>query len=410
MPNTISTTELVSNIALAKFVNNNSIVMTANRGYENDFKMSEYRIGDTLNIRKQNHFIVGDGRVGNVQPINEAVTPITISHQYNTLIEYSSRELTLAIDTNLDRFTERYIDPAVQEIIHQLETDALLQMVNQLNFATGAVASPINSFASVELAGVKMLEQGMPILDNAYMALSIRDASALKSSLQNSFNDTLNDDISFRSALGRLSYFDIFQNQAIPVHTTGTQAGTILVNGAVSSGNTIVLDGATASAVGVVKQGDVVFFPGVNSLNPVGRKNTGQLMQFVVLADANADGAGNVTITVDPEIISDPSNSRQNVSIPIPDNAPLSILGVSSPGTAVSYNVNVAYCTRGVDLVCPPMERLDIPECYVKTDTDANISIRISKQGDVINDVNVLRLDVLCGTAWHNEYAVKLIS
>jgi hypothetical protein len=410
MANNISVTDLVSNIALAKFINNNSMLMTANRGYEGDFKMASYKIGDTLNIRQQNHYIVGDGRIGAVQDINEETEPLTIDHQYHTLISYSSKELTLDIDNGLERFAERYIDPAIQEIVHQMEVQIGLDAVNQLNFLTGSAGSPISSFSAVDLTGAKMLEQAMPMKPNAYMNLSVRDGSALKASLQNNFNETLNQDISFYSKLGRLSYFDMFQNQAIARHTTGTFDGSPDVDGAVASGNTVVLKGATPSQTGVFKQGDVVSFSGVYSVNPVGRANTGQLMQFLVTADANSTGGGAVTLTLSPSIISDPANSRRNVSNAIADNATVTLAGVTSPGTPVTYNVNTAYCSRGLDIVVPPLERLDVVESFVKTDPDTNVSIRVSKQGDILNDVNVLRLDVLCGFKWHNQYAVKLIS
>lgn len=411
MANTFSTTELVSNVALAKFVNNNTMVMTANRGYEGDFKMADYKIGDSLNIRKQNHFIVGDGRIGTVQDVIEETETLTVDHQFHTLIEYSSKDLTLDIDNGLERFAERYIDPAIQEIVHKMEVQLALDAINELNFATGTPGTPVNTFAAVDLTGAKMLEQGMPMKPNAYMALSVRDASALKSSLQNSFNDTLNDDISFYSKLGRLSYFDMFQNQAIQRHTTGSLAGSPTVNGTVTSGNTIVLDGAQAGQDDVFTKGDVVTFAGTNSVNPIGRSDTGQLMQFVVLENADSGGGGGpVTITVSPAIVSDVSNPRRNVSAAIADTAVVSILGVVAPGTPVTYNVNTAYSARGLDIVVPPLERLDIPESYVKTDKDANVSIRVSKQGDILNDINVLRLDVLWGAKWHDQYAVKLVS
>lgn len=405
MANTFSTTELVANLALAKFVNNNSLVMTANRGYQSDFQMPDYRIGDSVNIRKQNHYNVGDGRITSVQDVLEEVETLVVDHQFNTAIQYSSKELSLEVDTNLDRFSERYIDPAIQEIVHTMETTIADEAVNALNFLVGAAGTPINSFAAVDLAGAKMLEQAMPILDNAYMALSVRDASALKASLQNAFNDTLNDDISFKSALGHLSYFDIFQNQAIARHAVGSGAGTPLVNGAVTSGATVVLDGLTPSAPNVFRRGDVVTFAGVNSVNPVGRADTGQLMQFAIQADVSADGGGNATITIDPPVISDPANPRRNVTIAIPNNA-----AVVLADAGATQNVNVAYAARGLDIVIPPLQRLDVVESYVKTDTDANVSVRVSKQGDIINDVNVLRLDVLFGLKWHPEYAIKVVS
>lgn len=417
MANQFSVTELVANTALAKFENNNSFVMTANRGYEGDFKMQEYRIGDTVNIRRQNHFTVGDGRIGTIQDVDEETTPLVVNHQYHVLTEYNSKELTLEVDNGVERFSERYVEPAVQEIIKQIETQVALDGVQQVNFATGTPGTPVNTFAVVDLVGAKMLEQGMPILRDAYMGLSVRDASALKSSLQNNFNDTLNDDISFYSRLGHLSYFDIFQNQSIARQTTGSLAGSPVVNGQVNSGNTIVMDGATPSQTGVFRVGDVVTFAGSNSVNPIGRSDTGQLMQFVVLdtgadPDGNIDSdvGGNVTISVAPSIVSDLADARRNVTSPILDGAAVSILGVVAPGTPVTYNVNLAYAKRGLDLVVPPLETIDVNRTYVKTSPDTNVSLRVSFQGDILNDVNVMRLDALCGWKWHGQYATKLVS
>ena len=70
MANQFITTDLVSNTALAMFANNAPFVMTASRIYQDDFVSSGYKIGDTLQVRRQNHFIVGDGSVG---PVTRAI-------------------------------------------------------------------------------------------------------------------------------------------------------------------------------------------------------------------------------------------------------------------------------------------------------------------------------------------------
>lgn len=409
MANTITINEIIANMALAEFQNNNSFVMTANRGYERDFPMPGYKQGDTINIRKQNFANVNDGRITTTDDIDEETETLVIEHQYNSSIEVSARELTLDLDTNGDYFNERYIRPRIQRIVKQMNTQVALDAIPQLHFATGVAGTPLNTFAAIDQAGVKLLEQAVE-LDEAYFAISLRDGSALKSSLQNSFNDTLNDDISFKSQLGHLSYFDMFQDQSIRRHTTGSQAGTILVNGAVASGNTIVMDGATPAATNVFRRGDVVTFVGVNSVNPVDKSDTGQLMQFVVQADADESGAGAVTITVLPAIDSDVASTRRNVTNAIPNDAPVSILGVTAPGTPVTYNVNIAYPKRGLDLVVPPLEVIDIQRQYTATDKNTNISVRVGFQGDIINDVNVMRVDVLCGWKWHGDYCTKVIS
>ncbi len=316
MANTISTTQLVANLALAEFENNNSLLITGSRDYESQFQLRSFRIGDTVSIRKQNFFNVNDTRIKPPQDVLEQVETLTISKDVGGSISFSAQEYTLSVDTEVERFNDRYVKPFISTIVKQAESLIAQDAINALNFQSGTPGSPVNSFAIIDIAGAKMLEQAMPMTENAYMALRVRQASALKSSLQNAFNPTLNEDISFHSALGHLSYFDIYQNQSLTTHTAGSAAGSPQINATVTSGNTIVIKGLTPSATSVFTAGDIITVgtptnAGVFSLNPIDRSSTGQLMQFVVQGTVNADGGGMATIIVNPTIISDPSNPRR---------------------------------------------------------------------------------------------------
>lgn len=79
MPNQFITTQLVSNTALAMFANNSPFVMTGSRIYQDDFQNSGYKVGDTLQVRRQNNFIVGDGPTAVPQDIIETVENITVA-------------------------------------------------------------------------------------------------------------------------------------------------------------------------------------------------------------------------------------------------------------------------------------------------------------------------------------------
>jgi len=403
MTNQFITTDLVSNTALAMFANNAPFVMTASRIYQDDFVSSGYKIGDTLQVRRQNHFIVGDGSVATPQSIIETVETIVIAHQYHALIAYTIQDLTLRIED----FSRVFIAPAIQEIITQMEKDISGSAELDLNFFTGTAGVPINSFTTVDTAGAKLLEQGVNIASDAYLAMTVRDGSSLKGALLNNFTPVFNEDIVRSSAIGHLSYFDIFQSQNIKHHIAGAgptlhSSDPLLVNGAVSSGNTIVMNGATISVTNYFLPGDVISIAGVQSVNPVGRAATGQDMQFVVQAAANSDGSGNVTITVLPVIISDTLNPNRNVSNPIPDDAPVTMVG--------SYNVNVAYPSRGLDIVCPPLYKLQVPYASVAVDPETGLSLAVTQTGDILGYQNYMRIDLLCGFKWHAQYATKVLS
>ena len=397
MANTILTTDLISNYTLAKFVNENPFVHTASRATESDFQMASYKIGDTVNIRRQNRFLVGDGQVATRQNYVETTELLTIDHQFHILIEFSSKDLTLS----LDRFGERFVDPAVRHIINKMEVALSQQAAQRLNFFEGTAGTPISSFGSVDAAMAKLLEMAVPLDQDAYCALGVRDGASLKNSLSNFFNPTLNEDITQYSALGRLSCFDMFQSQNIYRQQAGNPgAGPITVSSTITSGNSIPMTGLNASTL-VFAEGDLFSVAGVTSINPLSFQSTQQNMQFVVSQDIVSDGAGNATVFVNPAIVSDLGNPTRNVSNPI--------LSGSLVTPVPSSNRNIAYIKRGLDLVCPPLDNVVI-DSSVKTDPDTKVSIRLAKQGDIYNDVCAYRLDVLCGFLWHPQYAIQLIS
>lgn len=401
MPNNFLTTDLISNVTAAKFVSNNSMLMTANRGLEGDFQLSSYKIGDTVQLREQNSFIVGDGPVISLQPTVETSRTLTINHQYNTSMNYSSKDLTLKID----EFEKRYISPMVREITRQMEADIATLAIQSLYHYTGTAGTPVASFNTVDAVGAQMLNFDMnSSTEDWAMALSINDGHTLKSALANFFNPTLNSEIDLRSALGHLSYFDVYQNQSIRKHLAGTfsNTGSVQVNGVVTSGSVIPMKGFTPNAVGVLLQGDLIDIAGTNAVSPLGRVALDQDIQFVVTADVNADGAGNANVPISPSIISDTANPKRNVSNPLLNNAV-----VTTPGT---YMSNLAYTGSGLYIVVPPLMDLQVPYSRVVTDKQANVSIRVTMAGDIINDQNIMRMDVLCGFMWDPLYAFKLIS
>jgi len=401
--NQFITTDLVSNTALAMFANNAPFVMTASRIYQDDFVSSGYKIGDTLQVRRQNHFIVGDGSVATPQSIIETVESIVIAHQYHALIAYTIQDLSLRIED----FSRLFISPAIQEVITQMEKDIASAAEQDLNFFTGTAGVPINSFTTVDTAGAKLLEQGVNIASDAYMAMTVRDGSSLKGALLSNFTPVFNEDIVRSSAIGHLSYFDIFQSQNIKRHIAGAgprlhSGDTLLTNGAVASGNTIVLSGASAGVADYFVVGDVISIAGVQSVNPVGRASTGQNMQFVITANASSDGGGAITILVAPSIISDAANPNRNVSNAVPTGAAVTMVG--------SHNVNVAYPSRGLDIVCPPLYKLQVPYASVAVDPETGLSLAVTQTGDILGYQNYMRIDLLCGFKWHAQYACRVLS
>lgn len=396
-------TDLIAKAALAQFENNTPFAMTGSRRYENEFLSGGYKYGDSVRLRKVNNFIAGDGQSITPTGVDQAVETLTINHQYNNGgVSITSKDLTL----KLEDFTQEILRPSIMSIITKMETDIGTSAEQNLNFFAGSPSSYINSFSTVDTVGAQMMELGIPMYDS-YFALSPRDGSALKSASLSQFVPSTNEDIAKESSLGRYSYWDFYQSQNIKTHTAGVgpvtyPSDTLTVNGAVSSGNTIVLAGATASITNYFRAGDVISIAGVYSVNPISLQSTGQNMQFVITAAANSSAGGAVTITVAPEIISDSTNVRMNVSNAVPNGAAVTAYA--------SHKVNVAYTKRSLDIICPPMDKGAYPFSSVATDPKTGISLRVAMQSDILTDANIMRIDMLAGFLWHPQYAIRVMS
>jgi len=366
-----------------------------------------YDAGDTVNVRLRNFGKVQRGNTVTAVDVVESSLPLTLQQLYSYPVTYTTDDLSTKLRANT--WMERVFYPGVDTLIAEINKDIAANAALIAHNWTGTVGTPVNSFAAVDSVSAQMDEMAIPMYDR-YMALTPANSSALKSSLQNAFNQTLNTEISLQSKLGHLSTFDMFSEQLIATHSAYAGAiGTPIVNGAVTSGNTIVLSGLTASITGIFKAGDVIEISDVYKVDPISKSDTGRLMQFVVTADADSTAGGACTILVSPTIIGDSTSPNQNiVNVPalvtneIPNGAT-----VTRPAT---HKSNIAYTKESLYMVTPPLAKMDAPESDTFKDPESGVSIRVSKSSEILDNRNVMRMDVLCGFLWIPSHTWRIIS
>jgi hypothetical protein len=99
--------------------------------------------------------------------------------------------------------------------------------------------------------------------------------------------------VSLRGQLGTFTMGDPMRCVA-----RGTPTGTPLVNGAEQTGDSLIIDGAATGVTGWLKAGDYI---------QLGSNGSSRLHK--VLADANSDGSGNVTLDIWPSIRTAPADN-----------------------------------------------------------------------------------------------------
>ena len=159
----------------------------------------------------------------------------------------------------------------------------------------------------------------------------------------------------------------------------------------------LITDGWTASAASRVKEGDVftIYASGtsgakVKMVNPKTKAVTDVDQQFVVTADGSSDGAGNLTLTISPPIIT--SGPHQTVNVAPADNAGLVMVGTASTG----YVQNMMYHKNTMALAVVPME-MPAAAYGGHRESYKGLSVRVIPIYDGTNDISKWRLDLPYG-------------
>jgi len=177
--------------------------------------------------------------------------------------------------------------------------------------------------------------------------------------------------------------------------TTGSRvatAGAVKTTVSTQGASSIVLKSYSASAT--IKAGEVFTVADCYSVNPQTRESTGSLQQFVVTADATADGSGDVTVSVSPAIYTSSQALATVDSFPTADKT-VTFLGSAS----TQYPQNLVYHRDAITFVSPEMELpggMDMAAQSSLAD-EGSISLRFVRGFDILNNRRISRFDVLWG-------------
>ncbi len=405
MSNTLINPSIIAKEALFHLENNIIMGQKVHRQYKREF----VKIGDSVTIRKPVKFIAQDGATRVNQNVIEETTSIVINNRKHVSWLFSTQDLTLTIE----EYAERYIKPAMIALSNTVDRALCVEGAQEFFNRVGTPGTTPANFLALANVAQKMDEE--PVPDDGYRCLVLNPAArwAMANGLGGTgsggiFNADIVHGMVRRGRLGMIANFDIYGDQNIAVHTTGAHSGTPLVNNASfpNDTNQVAFDGMVGSVTGALRKGDVFTIDGVNSVNDVSKEDTGQLQQFVVLADVTtAAGAG--TATVFPTIndgSTAASAAYQTVTALPADNAPINIVGTASTG----YPQNLGFHMNALALVTIPLELPDSATFKARADW-RGYSIRVIKDYDINTDEEIIRLDIFFGTkAIYPELGVRL--
>jgi hypothetical protein len=202
-----------------------------------------------------------------------------------------------------------------------------------------------------------------------------------------------------KGRMGEAAGFEWRMDQNVATHTVGALGGTPVVKTTVAAqgASAIAVTGGSNSISGYLKAGDVITIAGVYALNPQSKQSTGSLQQFVVTADSDTDGSGEIAALGISPAIQTTGQYANCSALPI-QNAVIQVFGHASSYANKVSPANLAYHR---DAFVLGMADLDLPGgvdmAARASDPDAGLSLRIVRAYDINNDVFPCRVDVLYG-------------
>ena len=239
-----------------------NFVGSINREYDDSFAKTGAKIGNTLNIRLPNQYVVRSGATLSTQDTNETSVTLNVS------------SLQKGVDLNFTSWSRpwvwmissrRILILAMAVLAANIEADAmsmLKDVYNQISNTGSAI-----TFNKVLQARKALVDNLAPPGDRT-CSLNTQDNVDLVDALKGLFQDSTNIAKQYREGyMGRTAGFDFMENTLWPAFTPGARAR-YQINGASQSGAALTVDTGTGS----INQGDVFTIAGVFRVHPESKR------------------------------------------------------------------------------------------------------------------------------------------
>lgn len=422
-----------SNLALLE--NLNCFMNVCNSKFK-DFEKITANLGSSVTFDLPPRFTTAQGLVASFQAAQQRVLTLTCDQATNTSYAFTAQERIFNVEKDTDSYMEVFGKSAVAEMGANIEANLALNanshvpvysVVNGQSVPTGALhtesgpyrfygdgTSAISSYQQLAqmIANFKnygSVNQGIKVI------LPDVNVPPIVGTGLNQFAPRRNDEIAMSWEVGEFGTPPVmyYQSNLLPIHTAGnvgqnnstlTVVSTNDPTGAAIS--SITFSGATASDASAIKSGDLLQFqdnvsgkPNMRYLTFIGHTVSAQPVQVRALADAAADGSGNVTVSITPTLQST-SGGNQNINNNI-------VAGMQAKALP-SHKCGLVIGGDALFLAMPRLPDQDPFPTAAEYDPDTGMSIRMT-YGSLFgqNQMGMIH-DATWGSVLVPEYSMRI--
>ena len=415
MANSINFTDWLSMEALRILQNKCVMAEYFNTDYNKEFER-EYAVGETVRVPIPQRWLIRDGLAYSEQPINRIFTTVACDQVIGIDFGYDSVEEALKLERSREQISKQYLEPVMIQLAQEIDSRcANFAMLNTNNIVGQLGTNPV-TLSPYGIARQRLVENACPPGEKA-MIISPGMMEAITDSTTSPAPATFfhpGDEVKRAFKEGyyeRAKGFDWYDSMSLYSQTAGTWAGavTVAAGGAVTNGGTLLnvacTNGDTFNA------GDVFNIALVNNANPVTRRTTGTLKQFVV--QISVTGASSAAALTFLPAINGPGSQYQNVdALPVVGQALTLFPGTTSPNGKTGIN-GLALHRDAFSLVGVKLKNPKAVEIATQArDPISGLSIAMVKAFDPIGRRMIHRWDCLFGfgALYSDNCAVRVLS
>jgi len=391
MTQTIATIDMITRESQLVLHEALSFIPTINRSFDDSFGKVGAKIGDALRVRLPARTTVRTGRAMNVQDQEDESVSLTVATQKGVDLGFTGAEMALGIDY----ISERYITPAIKNLVSQVEADVISGVTKFVANLAGTAGTAITDLGPLGTARAYLNGQGTPMTDRSIMLDSVQMASLVNGMKAQFFDPEAGKKAQREGYYGRMAMGDLYENEKLWTMTNSADVAGTLDTYTITNGDA---DITVTSFSAAPTQGMVFTIAGVFACHPETKANLGYLKQWVC-----GSGSTTTNIVVQGSIYT--SGAKQNCVASNTTTAAVAFVGSASAGyrQGIMYHKDAfAFVTADLPLVggadkCGRM-------------TQDGISVRVWQDGDIRNDQLLTRIDILYGyQCIRPEYASRLI-
>jgi hypothetical protein len=395
---------------LREFKNKSQVAQFFNTDYNKEFTKN-FAIGDTVRVPIPQRFLITNGLQYQEQPIDRRYVTVAFGQPFGVHFGWDDMEAMLKLDRPDSRVKKEYIDKAASQIAAELDSRcALWALQNTPNLAgvLGVVPTAPQTYGALR---TRLVEQsGFDGHGKKGLIITPSMEETIGANVLTNFNPQKDISQLYKEgSLGKFQGFDSYVSNQLFQQTAGTIAGTNTTNGANQSGSNILVNMGAGDTYFV---GDIFTIANVYYVNPVSRRTTGRLKQFVVTQAYTGLGTSADNLNIYPSI-EGPGSQYQNVdSLPAASANLVMYPGTTSPNGKVGMQ-GIALTEDAFALVGLPLEKPRSQEMASSVrDPATGISMRFVKSWDQPTSSMRHRLETVIGfgTLLAEQCACRMMS